>query len=342
MAGDILLYRVTDSLRSSHSALIRKLDGTEVSHAGLFVDGCVAEALATGEHAGLGTQPLADSIVGCDWVAVCRMQNVPGDMQPVLGTARIYLDQGNRYAYGQILLLAMICLTRKLELSNPLLRRIVYSVINNAAAFVRRMQSGGKQPMICSEFVYRSYDETILTDEDDIYTIEIEPLWPTKTRRQPPGRRRRAEKAVATGHIINPDSLVGQLQAEAGDLRMGIGMTKARPAPALPETSDEELNDMIDIYMGEDSGMLSITAAVVAAGPELTMRDLRDAVGAFADSLHDAADAGQKLGTGAKGAPGTRVGATPADTLLEICADFVTPGDLLRSESLVTVGELRP
>ena len=92
----------------------------------------------------------------------------------------MYLDQGNRYAYGQILLLAMVCSTRKLDLSNPLLRRIVYSAINNAAAFVRRMQSGGKQPMICSEFVYRAYDEAILPDKDDIYTIEIEPLWPTR------------------------------------------------------------------------------------------------------------------------------------------------------------------
>ena len=118
--------------------------------------------------------------------------------------------------------------------------------------------------MICSEFVYRSYDDAILPDEDDIYTIEIEPLWSTKTRRRPLGRRRRAEKAVATGHL-HPDSLVGQLQAEASDLRMGIGMPKAMPAPALPEISDEELNDMIDTYLGEDSGMLSITAAVVAA-----------------------------------------------------------------------------
>ena len=72
------------------------------------------------------------------------------------------------------------------------------------------------------------------------------------------------EKAVATGHL-HPDSLVGQLQAEASDLRIGIGMPKAMPAPALPEISDEELNDMIDTYLGEDSGMLSITAAVVAA-----------------------------------------------------------------------------
>lgn len=337
--GDILLYRVTDSIKNLHSALIRKLDGTEVSHAGLFMGGCVAEALAVGERAGLGTQPLTDSIAGCDWVAVRRLQHAPADMQPVLGTAQMYLDQGNRYAYGQILLLAMVCSTRKLNLSNPLLRRIVYAAINNAAAFVRRMQSGGKQPMICSEFVYRDYDEA-LPDRVDPYTIEIEPLWPAAARPRLLGRRRRAEKAVAAGHI-HPESLLGQLQAETGDLRMAIGTTKALAA-APAETSEAALDTMIAAYLGEESGTLPKTAAVAAAGPEVTMPDLRDAVGAFANSLHDATDAGRKLGRGAFAAPSAGVCATPADTLVEISADFVTPGDLWRSPSLITIGELRP
>jgi len=338
-AGDILLYRVTDSIKNLHSALIRKLDGTEVSHAGLFMGGCVAEALAVGEHAGLGTQPLTDSIAGCDWIAVRRLQNAPGDMQPVLGTAQMYLDQGNRYAYGQILLLAMVCSTRKLNLSNPLLRRIVYSAINNAAALVRRMQSGGKQPMICSEFVYRDYDEA-MPDKVDPYTIEIEPLWQAAARPRLLGRRRRAEKAVPAGHI-HPESLLGQLQAETGDLCRAIGTTKALAA-APAETSEAALDAMIATYLGEESGTVPKTAAVAAAGPEVTMPDLRDAVGAFAESLHDATDAGRKLGRGAFAAPSAGVCATPADTLLEISADFVTPGDLWRSGSLVTIGELRP
>lgn len=335
VAGDILLYRVTDSIKNLHSALIRKLDGTEVSHAGLFMGGCVAEALAVGEHAGLGAQSLTDSIAGCDWVAVRRLRNSLGDMQPVLGTAQKYLDQGNRYAYGQILLLAMVCSTRKLDLSNPLLRRIVYSAINNAAAFVRRMQSGGKQPMICSEFVYRDYDEAI-PEKVDPYTIEIEPPW-AASRPRLLGRRRRERHVIASDHI-HPESLLGRLQAEVGDLRTAIGTTKALAAMS-PETSEAELDTMIAAYLGEKSDGLPKTAAKAAAGPEVTMRHLQDAVAVLAESLHYATDAGRKLGIGASGA---RTCATPADTLLEISADFVTPGDLWRSPSLVTIGELRP
>ncbi len=338
LPGDILLYRVTDSIKNLHSALIRKLDGTEVSHAGLFMGDCVAEALAVGEHAGLGTQPLKDSIAGCDWVAVRRLQHTPGDMQPVLGTAQMYLDQGNRYAYGQILLLAMVCSTRKLNLSNPLLRRIVYSAIYNTSALVRRMQAGGKQPMICSEFVYRDYDEA-MPDKVDPYTLEIEPLWHAAARPRLLGRRRRAEKAVATGHF-HPKSLLGQLQAETGNLRTAIGTTKALAA-APAETSEAELDAMIAAYLEAESGTVPKTAALAAAGLEVTMPDLRDAVGAFADSLHEATDAGRRLGRGAFADAAAHACATPADTLLEISADFVTPGDLWRSASLVTIGELR-
>ena len=73
-------------------------------------------------------------------------------------------------------------------------------------------------------------------------------------------QKRRLRLATSTP-IVSWDSSRPRLS----DLRMGIGMPKAMPAPALPEISDEELNDMIDTYLGEDSGMLSITAAVVAA-----------------------------------------------------------------------------
>lgn len=338
-AGDILLYRVTDSITNLHSALIRKLDGTEVSHSGLFMGDCVAEALALGEHAGLGTQLLTESIAGCAWVAVRRLRNVPGDMKPVLDTAQVYLDQGNRYAYEQILLLAMVCSTRKLNLSNPLLRRIVYSVINKAAVFVRSMQTGGKQPMICSEFVYRNYDEA-LPDKVDPYTIEIEPLWPAAARPRLLGRRRRAGKAVAPGHL-HPESLLGQFQAETGGLHEDLGAGNAMTI-ALPKASDEELDAMIATYLETESSALPKSASTAAAGQEVTTGDLRNALRTLAESLHDTTDAGRKLGRGAFAAPVSRVCATPADTLLEISADFVTPGDLWRSPSLVTVGELRP
>lgn len=334
--AEILLYRSNTWIAKA----IRLLDGTEVSHAGLFLGGgIVGEALAVGKHAGVGTQPLADSIAGCDWVAVRRLKTVPDTMQPVLDTAKMYLDQGNRYAYGQILLLAMVCSTRKLDLSSPLLRRLVYAAINNAAAFVRRMQSGGKQPMICSEFVYRDYDEA-LPEKVDPYIIEIEPLWSAARHPRLLGRRRRERDAPAVANI-HPESLLGQLQAKHGDLARAIGAPKALAA-APPEVGEAELDAMVAAYLGEESGTLPKTAAVAAAGPEVTMAHLREAVGAFAHSLHDATDAGLKLGPGAFGAPVTRACATSADTLLEISADFVTPGDLFRSESLITVGELRP
>jgi cell wall-associated NlpC family hydrolase len=73
--GDILLYRAEDGLDNWLSAIIRKLDGTEVSHAALYLgNATVAEALAVGPHQGLATEPLTTSIAGSQWVAVHRLR----------------------------------------------------------------------------------------------------------------------------------------------------------------------------------------------------------------------------------------------------------------------------
>jgi hypothetical protein len=94
--------------------------------------------------------------------------------------------------------------------------------------------------------------------------------------------------------------------------------------------------------MSKAAGAMSAATTGATAGQELTTRDLQEALGAFAVSLHEATGAGRKLELDIFGAPGEHRYGSPAETLLEISADFVTPGDLLRSASLVTVGELRP
>ena len=165
-AGDILLYRT----KSLMGRAIRLLDGTEVSHAAIFLGDEVAEALA---REGLVQRPVAESINDeSEWVAVMRVRPVPGPMTPVLAVARKYLDQGNRYGYGQILLLAGICLTRKVDWDNWLLRRIGRTVFDKSTALLEKFRKEGKEPMICSEFVFRTYDEA-QPEPDDPYSLAI-------------------------------------------------------------------------------------------------------------------------------------------------------------------------
>jgi len=161
-AGDVLLYRAEDGLKNLHAALVRKLDGTEVSHAALYLGGGrVAEALAVGEHAGLGIQPVLDSLRGSKWVVARRLEHSPGAMDPVLVVAQEYVDQGNHYGYKQILLVAAVCLTRKLDWDSWLMRRIARGVFRASVALIDTFRQEGKEPMICSEFVYRTYDEAL-------------------------------------------------------------------------------------------------------------------------------------------------------------------------------------
>ena len=205
-AGDILLYR-TNSL---FGRAILRLDETEVSHAALFLGDEVAEALT---REGLVQRSIQKSIEGCPWVAVMRVQPQPGSMTPVWDVAQKYLDQGNRYGYEQILLLAVICLTRRHDLGNPLLRRMAIAAMGKAVDLIDYLFAEGKEPMICSEFVFRTYDEA-RPEPDDPYSLEIISQATGEPRRwfsRP--RRLLCGETPPKVPSIHPDSLLAQLQA---------------------------------------------------------------------------------------------------------------------------------
>ncbi|WP_372408269.1 hypothetical protein [Streptomyces luteireticuli] len=149
--GDVVLTRGTEAV----SRAICLMDDSEVSHAALALgDGTLAEV--TGE--GLHTISFARAREGHDLV-VGRTLTAPADMAPVLGVARRHLDAGRTsYAHQQIVLLAVLCVTRRVPLP-PGGRRLVRTVLDQAAAAVNAMAERGRQPMICSEFVFRCHAE---------------------------------------------------------------------------------------------------------------------------------------------------------------------------------------
>ena len=89
-------------------------------------DGLVGEAIASG----LERQTIRNSVAGAVWVQAYRLKDQPADMSPVLDKANEYLDQGPRYGYEQLLLLAFLGMTRKLKITpslNVLIRRVLES-----------------------------------------------------------------------------------------------------------------------------------------------------------------------------------------------------------------------
>ena len=150
--GDVLLYNGQGWI----SWAIKHFDSSPVSHASIYLgDGKVGEALSQG----VISNSLAQSINNTEWVKVFRHKvSIDGDdMKPVLAQAENFIAQKGRYAYEQILLLGFICATRKIvgNESGPLVR----AVIEAATRINHLLSDSNKEPMICSELVYRCYND---------------------------------------------------------------------------------------------------------------------------------------------------------------------------------------
>jgi len=317
VSGDVLLYRGTAAI----SRAIQLLDGTDVSHAGLYLGNRrVGEALVKG---GLVNNALADSVVDCEWVLARRQSAAGVDMQPVLDRARWYLDQGPRYAYEQILLLAMICLTRRVRVT-PVLRLLMRSAIDRAAAHLLDLVNAGNQePMICSEFVFRCFDEA-LPEANDRYSLQI---GSAASR----GLAWAATGAAESGGV-QPHSLLARMAEDAGfvgTINDPKAAFAARAAEFVP--GHDVLESLAERYVQEVA-----EGKIVDEEPD--HRELADSVRNLASSVRGLPFRGDRASRWAPAADSdTR---SLFDRFFTTAADFVTPGDLLKTPSLQDLGKL--
>lgn len=328
VAGDVLLYKGTGFI----SRAIQFFDGTDFSHAALYLgDGMVGEAVATG----LERRNYEAGATGI-WVQAHRLKDIVPTMDPVLDVGNAYLDQGNRYGYEQLLLLAFLCLTRKLKFA-PSLRDLVRRVLDAAAAVLTRMLSEGREPMICSEFVYRVYDEAI-PGPDDVYSLWINRLpMPAVglTRAVPAAAEGPAAPTAVRGQGIHPQSLLAFMESSSGSAWVGSPL-EGLPVRGEPEGTLEELESCVETYL-EEVRVAPGVAVRAPTQPEPTLEDLRAATNGFAASLYAAthpedAEARAMLTPAAV--------ATVSEYLTRTAADFVTPADLYKTQSLFLVGKI--
>jgi len=150
-AGDVLLFQGSGFI----SKAIRFLDGSEVNHAAIALDSTTL-AEATGH--GLDTAPISAGVENnvSTWV----LRATSGDAVAAARRAAEYESTGVFYAYQQIILLAALCLTRRIPIKNRIFRKVVRHVLDSAADIVNGFVDKGADLMICSEYVYRCYRET--------------------------------------------------------------------------------------------------------------------------------------------------------------------------------------
>lgn len=158
--GDVLLYHGTAML----SRMIRLFDGTEYSHAAIWTGTNVVEALG----GGVVKHGLKASVAGTEYVHVYRFRDNAGHQlgaaglpaQPVVSRADQFAANGNRYAYEQLLLIALLASTRRVTAPIPFFGRLLRTMLDSATDVLARIAAAGKEPLICSELVFRCYDES--------------------------------------------------------------------------------------------------------------------------------------------------------------------------------------
>ncbi|HYM20543.1 MAG TPA: hypothetical protein VEW28_06015 [Candidatus Kapabacteria bacterium] len=155
--GDVFLYHGTATI----SSLIRFFDGSDYSHTGIYFNDSVLEAVSEG----VKLRGLDESVNGVAYVDIYRW--VSGGIDtlgsagfpaaPVLARCEWYHKTGDRYAYEELFLLSILASVRHIPL--PIVMPLVRIYLDRASAVLPILLSENKEPMICSELIYRVYAE---------------------------------------------------------------------------------------------------------------------------------------------------------------------------------------
>lgn len=95
-------------------------------------------------------------------ITVMRIRDDMGSMQPVTDAAAAYLNNNAPYANFNLYLVGMLLVFRKFTPSG-LVQRSIIKILRKLAAtiidYVNQHRYPGKLPMVCSQFVYQSYED---------------------------------------------------------------------------------------------------------------------------------------------------------------------------------------
>ncbi len=357
--ADIILYRSKSLL----GKVIRLFDGRPVNHAGLYLGNTeIGEALGNG----IRERPFDKSVRGNEWVIARRLKTPPASMWPVVSRAGYYLQRKERYAYEELLLLAVLSLTRKLKV-NRFLRPLLRHLLDSASEVLLKLVPTKKEPMICSEFVFRCYEEA-QPGSSDPYTLWIggsQPVGAPVTATAAPGAT--FSRRPGTAH---PDCLLAWFQNVSTTGRVGAtsptlllateesydSLGAAAGAEEPDEAADMDLNQLMEAYLADVEAPPPPPERMMMAGaaPEteaaIHTPDVYAAINHFLGAYHLAArpvqssapeeDEPVRLFASAEEAASeapARLGAT-----IRPIADFVTPGDLYECHNLYTVGQIYP
>ncbi len=322
--GDICLYNGNGWI----SKMIRLVDGTVMNHASIYVgNNSVIEA--EGGKNRISKNTIEESISGSNWIKVYRLIERPDNMDPVVDKANWYFGQGNRYGYEQILLLAMLALIRKPK-KGKIFKYLVKIVFERAAAVLLKLTEGGKEVLICSELVYRSYNEAH-KGINDPYSLKLTNLNTIKGMvRLPENVHEESFYALFSVPAAKNLSDNKSIDMEYNKVKL---MADDMELDVLSDM-DDELKQLIPLMENDE-----LTTKGV---PEVSIEELEGAFQVFASQLHRQANLSQlDQAESINSATYFREKSMTFKSLNEVIADFVTPGDLYKADTLKYVGKIK-
>ena len=323
--ADVLLYRRHSLL----GRLIRAFDGKEVSHAALYLGSEVAEAVGEGllrrsllESRGADQR---DYILAYRW-----REDIASDaFRPVVMQAENILARHPPYAHADVMLAAVLALTRKIPLTRSA-RFLVRVILDRATKALLDVAAPGRpEALMCSQFVFTCYRDT----PPPLAALEI------AGASAPDEGYESADGAgvplMASPVRSGPGIAEGSLLQRVG-ARWDQGLEGAEPVLGQPiDVSDREVEAQLDVFEGE---LARESSENLADGQDpLGDEDLLEAMRRLARTLLPPQTSGhESAGDDSESAP-----AFPSLPLFrEVIANFVTPGDLSTSPSLRLVGRI--
>jgi hypothetical protein len=218
-------------------------------------------------------------------------------------------------------------------------------VLDQAAEWL--MKHGNRQPMICSEFVYRCYDEALPASHDPysldiasfpgIRTSLVTGVRPGPSPAQSRSIHRDSLLAWADDVVINRSNTATNLirrSLEEGTLKQPVRKltTEEKRMAAMP------LDDLIINYLAEAQRP---QARALELESSLRGTEMLDSINRFSAAFYTATVSPMPNAKGARFAKrdDTQVAAALAH-LTATVADFVTPGDLYNCHDLFRVGRV--
>jgi hypothetical protein len=328
LPGDVLLFHG----RGFVSWAIRKFDGTEVNHAAVALgDGMIGEA--AGE--GLRRRTVEESVTSNDFTVVRRL--IGSDVSPVATTANAYLSGRVPYAYHALVLLAILSSVRRIPLPGAA-RRLVRSVLDHAAAALNAYVDAGSKLMICSEYVYRCYDEASY-EKPNPYRLDVLTHGASFGMTTLPAGG--DDESFLSWALSQPSDMVEQAAVQAFGTASGTvfaideEMVEQRLAPLIYDygmktnPADPELEALAPAAFAMEPA--------AATEEEPTDEELLSSMAAFSTALDQ-----QRTGSAEEYGVGQDVLRGALQGLRDVSADpnFVTPGDLLKTDSLDDLGRV--